>query len=77
MKTNAPWQDQTGNARNGLRARAEGAGNGARIVLSHSVPYGVWLEIRWGGRYAIIGPAIEEFAPRFMETAALLLFKGR
>jgi hypothetical protein len=75
MKSNAPWTDQTGNARNGLRARAEHSARSSKVVLSHSVPYGIWLEVRWSGRYAVIGPAIERFAPQFMALAARLIFK--
>ena len=28
------------------------------IVLAHTVFYGKYLELRWGGRYAIIFPTI-------------------
>ena len=38
MKSNAPWQDQTGNARQGLRATAFQEGTNAGIVLYHTVP---------------------------------------
>jgi hypothetical protein len=58
-KQHAPWKDRTGNARNGLKGEAlivPGKSYGA--TLSHNVPYGIWLEVRWAGRYAIIGPTI-------------------
>ena len=62
-KSNAPWTDQTGNARNGLRGMYEGGGSQHRIVLQHGVPYGIWLEVRFSGRYAIIQPTIQRIAP--------------
>ncbi|QPX62563.1 hypothetical protein SEA_WOLLYPOG_10 [Arthrobacter phage Wollypog] len=66
MKLNAPWKDQTSNARNGLAARAYQDGTDIGIVLFHQVSYGVFLETRWGGRYSIINPTIEVMAPRVM-----------
>lgn len=59
MKTTAPWTDRTSAARNGLfttalhiyRVRHE-------IIFSHSVPYGIWLEVKYSGRDAVILPTI-------------------
>lgn len=73
MKYNAPWKDQTSNARNGLAARPFSDGDGHGIVLYHQVPYGIWLEVRFSGRYAIIVPAMEEWGPRVMDSAKNLL----
>jgi hypothetical protein len=69
MKINAPWKDRTGNARIGLFAKA-GHERGQRhwIDLGHRVPYGIWLEIRWEGRYAIVFPTLIMFGPRIMKT---------
>lgn len=56
-RVNAVWTDRTGNARQGLAAEADlsqtGSGRWA-IVIYHQVNYGIWLETRFGGRYAII-----------------------
>lgn len=73
MKSNAPWQDQTGNARNGLFARAYAEGDETGIVLGHSVDYGIWLEVRWSGRYAIVQPAIDTMGPAVMRRYERLL----
>jgi hypothetical protein len=73
MKNNAPWTDRTGNARNGLAARAYEAGDEVGIVLYHQVSYGIWLEVRWSGRYAIINPTIDEMGPRVMQQFNNLL----
>lgn len=65
-KLNAPWSDQTGNARNLLSAEAYRSPGTSGIVLYHQMPYGIWLEVRWSGRYAIIIPTIERFGPEVM-----------
>lgn len=75
MRSKAPWNDQTGNARNGLRSQVQVSTNSVAIILSHSVPYGIWLEVRWSGRYAVIGPAIQEWAPRYVGMVAQLAFR--
>lgn len=65
-KINAPWTDQTGNARAGLAARAYRDGKEIGIIIYHQVPYGIWLETRWNGKYAIINPTIEHMGPMVM-----------
>ena len=74
-KSNAPWTDRTGNARGGLFAEPfHDYGNNHGYDIAHSVPYGIWLEVRWDGKYAVIGPAVERFAPRMMRLVADLAF---
>ena len=73
MKLNAPWTDQTTNARNGLAARAYQEKNETGIVLYHQVSYGIFLETRFGGKYAIINPAIEAMSPKVMNRFERLL----
>jgi hypothetical protein len=75
MKGNAPWTDRTGNARSGLRARVRKNGeNTVAIVLYHSVPYGVFLEVRWGGKYGVIPAAMAMAGPLWVEALGRLLF---
>lgn len=62
-KQNAPWTDRTGDARERLHATVEETGPIGKIVLSHGVDYGLWLEIAHSGAYAIIAPAIDYWAP--------------
>jgi hypothetical protein len=58
MRTNASWTDRTTNARNGLFAMVDEIDRDAwLLVLSHSVSYGIWLEVANSGRYAIVRPA--------------------
>lgn len=75
MKANAPWTDRTGAARNGLHAKVVAGSDVVGIVLYHSVPYGIFLEVRHSGAYAIILPTIQEFAPKFLDTIGELAFK--
>ena len=74
MRQNAAWQDRTGNARNGLFAKPQVSTNAVAIVLYHSVPYGIWLELRWSGKYAIITPSLAKWGPRVMALLAKSLF---
>jgi hypothetical protein len=59
-KINAPWTDRTGNARAGLHSDVQviNGGDAFELTVAHSVPYGIWLEIRFSGRYAIIMPTV-------------------
>jgi hypothetical protein len=72
-KLNAPWTDQTTNARNGLLAVAAKNGDEHSITLAHRVPYGIFLEVRFAGKFAIILPTIEHFFPLVMNTLNRLL----
>lgn len=74
MKENAPWTDRTGAARNGLGTQVVIDDGTVAIVLYHSVPYGVFLELRWGGKYAIIEPTMAAIGPVFVEAIKRLAF---
>lgn len=76
-RSNAPWTDRTSNARNGLFARAESSGTSHRIIVGHGVPYGIWLEVRFSGRYAIIRPTIDREGPLVMQTVSQLYSRMR
>jgi hypothetical protein len=81
MRQNAPWTDRTGNARQGLFCRAYVGGSSAGaarksayvIVLYHTMPYGIWLETRWSGKYRIIEPAMQVVGNNVMQSANGLL----
>lgn len=56
-RANAPWTDRTGNARQGLFAKNFKRGKLSHtIVIWHSVPYGIWLELANDRKYKIIEP---------------------
>lgn len=75
-KANAPWTDRTGDAREYLSATVEETGPIGTIVLSHGVPYGIWLEVANGGRFAIIAPTIDVFGPQVMRSLQNMINLG-
>lgn len=75
-KQNAPWQDQTTDAREHLHATVEETGPIGTIVLAHGEPYGLWLEIAHGGKYAIIAPAIDYWGPIVMRSLQNMINLG-
>jgi hypothetical protein len=69
MKENASWTDRTGAARSGLRTTTEHQPKVRHTIhLFYSVPYGIWLEVRNSGRYAIILPALLDQGVKIMRT---------
>lgn len=66
-RENAPWEDRTGDARSGLTAKGEQRLTSYTITLYHTVDYGIWLEVRWDGKYAIILPTIEHMGHELMD----------
>jgi hypothetical protein len=77
MKENAPWQDvdtphsYAGETRDGLDAEVQEDGTNFSLVVFHTVDWGIWLEVRWNGRYSILRPTIEEWGPRIMKELAV------
>ena len=57
-KENANWVDRTSNARQGLKGSAYWDKDTIIVVLSHSVDYGVWLELANQRKYAILQQSI-------------------
>lgn len=63
-QSNAPWADRTGDARAELDVDVRREGDVIVWEMFHGVDYGLYLETRWNGRYAIIMPTLEMFAPQ-------------
>lgn len=62
MQENAPWQDRTFAARDGLKSNVRiTGGGGVTLVAYHTVPYGGFLETGTSrmAPYPIIRPALE------------------
>ena len=76
MRANAPWEDRTGDARSGLFCTPEEDVDAFNLYLFHTVDYGIWLEVRWGGYYAIIDPTIEVMGPEVMSALNGLLTRS-
>lgn len=72
-KANANWTDRTGNARQGLTARAFKAATAVTLILWHSVEYGVYLELANSGKYGIILKTLEQNYGPYMSAIEGLL----
>lgn len=57
-KSNHPWNNITGAAEAGLNCRAEFTGAGVKITLAHGVDYGIWLEVKFAGKWGVIEKAM-------------------
>ena len=74
-KQNAPWQDQTGHARQGLFGEVLEEDGKLKIRVAHTEEYGVYLELSRKGRRPILEPTAQKFAPEFYDAAKELLTK--
>lgn len=75
-KANAVWADRTGEAREGLTAEASREGGDIVITLFHTAEHGQWLETIQSGRFAIIMPTLEQYAPQVHKAVAEGIFGG-
>lgn len=72
-RARAPWQNRTGKARAGLYGYADQPEDDtfiAGIAHGNEVDYALYLETRWNGRYAIIGPTQAAFASKAGDVIA-------
>ncbi len=65
-KQNRPWTDRTGNARRTLQGVCDGSGGNCTVGVEGNMPYSVFLELDYGGRYAILAPTVRHFAPEIL-----------
>ena len=63
-KSNKPWVDRTGRAKQSLNSSWKWVGDVARVELSHGVYYGIYLELCNEKKYAIIKPTIDIISPQ-------------
>lgn len=70
MKAGARWTDRTSNARSGLASDSQSQGNEFTLYFVSMASYGIWLEIRWSGKYAIVGPVMNSVGPRLAQMIA-------
>lgn len=74
-KVNRKWTDRTGDARKRLTGRTESFPLGQRIILSHGVEYGIWLELANDKNFAIIEPTINALSKEAIEGLYHLMYK--
>lgn len=70
LKTNAPWQDRTGEARANLYSDIEQVvRQSVTLLMSHGphIPYSVFLEHGFRGRYSVLRPALDYWQPVIFE----------
>lgn len=72
LKANAPWKDDTGEARRQLFCRVL-TDSIVSIEMGHGVSYGLWLELKNSGKYAIIGPALDYWGPKIIQRVKVKL----
>jgi hypothetical protein len=73
MRTGARWTDRTGNARSSLFALPLRTGNTWKLVVSHGMSYGIYLEASNSGKYAIVIPEILLAGQDLMRLSSKLL----
>lgn len=77
MKANAPWTDRTGNARGGLDGIVFKRSGSWVMNLFGRANYQIWLEVKNGGKFAIITPTIPIWGPRVMANLTGLMDRLR
>lgn len=73
LQVNAPWKDHTGNARQTLNTFVVELADAIVVTLTHGMDYGIYLETKNAGRYAIIAPGVDYWAPILLEDVRALL----
>lgn len=72
-KSHHKWKDRSGAATSGIRATVTREGRNTVINLYHTAEHGIWLEVRWAGKFAILMPTIDLFGPRVLDSLRKLL----
>jgi len=72
-KQTAPWADRTGHARQGLTGTAVKTATGVILYLFHQATYGIWLEVKNAGRFAVILRSLEAHYSPLMDAIRSLL----
>lgn len=78
MKSTAPWKDRSGNARQALNTQLDGRFTDIVTIdfgHGHGVDYGKYLEYANSGRYAVVMPTMDYFAPKIWAAVERLFAK--
>lgn len=67
-KRDRKWHDRTSLARKGLKGTVEIKLSEVLIRLSHSVEYGVYLELANDGRFAVLKPTMDAAVPEILSS---------
>lgn len=72
-KEHRPWTDRTGRARQGLTGYVKKINKGYRVIIAHTVDYGIWLEMAHEKRFAILEPTVRLKGPDAVKGMSHLL----
>ena len=72
-KSEAPWTDRTGNARQTLRGVTGWEGDTLRVGVTGNMEYSPYLEFRWNGRFAILWPTVNKLRAEILRGMGGLL----
>lgn len=61
-KENAPWENQTGQARRTLKGGKQWEGDKVNIYISGNMEYSPYLEYKNDGKYAILEPTVNKLS---------------
>ena len=61
-RVNKSWTNRTGHARQGLVGGYFYDNDGLKVYIAHSVSYGIWLELKNDGKFAILRPTRDKYA---------------
>lgn len=76
MKANHPWKNDTTAAEQGLYAKGVYTPEQfAGLMMSHGddVPHAIWLEVAHRGKFSILAPALDHFAPLLLKEARAIV----
>lgn len=73
-QVNRRWIDRTGHARARLMAKAQWEGTKLVFYLFHQMFYGIFLELRFQGRYRILMPTLKAFFNRILQGLQAIWF---
>lgn len=72
-RTKAVWTDRSSNARGGLTGTYDvslGADTSSYTInVFHKMNYGIWLELRFNQKYAIIKKTVDAQGPKFFQMS--------
>jgi len=74
MQQNAPWVDQSGEARRQLQAVLFPVlYDWITLAVIQGAPHGKFLELNYFGKYSILAPAIDYWGPILMDNIQAIL----
>jgi hypothetical protein len=73
MKHAHPWRNRTSKAEEKLDYEIRQDGDRFTIVFHHGMPYGRFLEERWGGKWGVLPATVDTFGPQAMQAMQEIL----